>query len=93
MNTITPENWTFCFFKTEDLKAFISLLGVPEADETRVNYVVTLTDKEHQEIFQNEFNTLNEAIVVLNQRYGHWEFFNAESPPEQGGCSSCDNKH
>ena len=92
MTIVTPENWTYCFYKTEDLKAFISMAGVPAGDDTRINYVVTLTDKDHQEIFQSEFEGLEDAAGCLNERYGHWEFFDAENPPQTDGCSTCDNK-
>jgi hypothetical protein len=92
MNIITPDNWTFCHFKTVELKAFISMSGAPSlGHEVQVNYVVTLTDLEHQELFQSEFNDLSSAVSCLNDRYGHWEFFDAENPPETDGCSTCDN--
>lgn len=68
--------------------------GAPTEDgEAAVCYVVTLTDLEHQELFQSEFNDLTGAVACLNERYGHWEFFDAENPPQADGCSSCDNKH
>jgi len=69
------------------------MCGVPDlGSEAQINYVVTLTDLEHQELFQSEFNDLELALACLNERYGHWEFFDAENPPQTDGCSTCDNK-
>ena len=67
--------------------------GAPSEEEPIINYVVTLTDQEHQELFQSEFNGLEDAVACLNERYGHWEFFAAEKPPQSDGCSTCDNSH
>ncbi len=68
------------------------MCGAPDlASEAQISYVVTLTDLEHQELFQSEFSDLDHAVTCLNERYGHWEFFDAENPPQTDGCSTCDN--
>lgn len=88
---ITQENWTSCFYKSLQLKAFISLgADIPQAEgqDPPLLYFVTLTNHDHEELFQREFNHLSKALEDINHRYGHWEFIDAENKGE--GCSSCE---
>jgi len=84
---ITFENWTFVHYKTKSLKAFISLGASPKTEE--IQYFVTVTDEDNQEVFQNSFESIEESLDTVNKRYGHWEIFDFENPPESDGCSSC----
>ncbi|ATH07281.1 hypothetical protein BIY24_04820 [Halobacteriovorax marinus] len=84
---LTLENWTFVHYKTQQYKAFISMGASPKTQE--IQYFVTVTDNENQEIFQSSHSVLEDALSDINKRYGHWSIFDAENPPESDGCSSC----
>ena len=88
---ITLDNWNYCYFKTRDMKAFISMGGMPSIDEEEAQliYNVTLSDFSHKEMFQKDFINLSDAIKYLEKRYGHWEFENPLLEKESAGCSSC----
>ena len=86
-NIITPDNWTNCFFTLNDLKAFISIGADPEHN-SEITFYVTLTNKDHEEIFQTEYQSLDEAIKVINQKYQEWNFTDTLNP-QSGGCDSC----
>lgn len=92
MNNITENNWTFCHFKSLQLKAFISFGADPVEDlsaEPALLYFVTLTDHDDAEVFQSDFEKLDLACDFLNEKYGHWEFINAEEDNGGGGCGTC----
>lgn len=97
MMKITAENWTFTHFFSDPLRAFISLGAAPAqgADEAatasvvEIQYLVTLTDKDYQELYQSIHPTLEEALATLNEKYGHWEFKDAWARTDGDGCSSC----
>lgn len=88
---ITTQNWTSSHFYSAPLRAFISLgaAPIPESDEVEIQYLVTLTDKDYQELFQSTHTDLLEAISLLNEKYGHWELQDALQKSEGDGCSSC----
>ncbi|MCY4523923.1 MAG: hypothetical protein OXB84_04210 [Halobacteriovoraceae bacterium] len=89
---ITTENWNYCFYKTKDLKAFISLGAIPEdhpdKDDLLV-YHVTLSDLSHKEIYQKEFILLDDAIGFIQKKYGNWEFQNLQIQKTDSGCEDC----
>ena len=82
------DNWTHCFYKTQKLKAFISLGGIPRNQDTLL-YFVTVTDFSNKEVFQKPFEELNDAVFFIKNRYGHWEFEDMNKKSEGGGCGSC----
>ena len=84
---ITFENWTFVHYTIDGLKSFISIGANPKTEE--IQYFVTVTDIENQEVFQSSHDKIEEAIKDINKRYGHWKIFDVENPPAQDGCSSC----
>ena len=87
---INQENWTHCHFTNSPLRAFVSLGAAPEGEnDFTFQYLVTLTDGDYQEIFQSIHPTLDEALVVLNEKYGQWTFQDATAPAAASGCSSC----
>ncbi|RPJ78720.1 MAG: hypothetical protein EHM20_03245 [Alphaproteobacteria bacterium] len=88
---ITTENWTSSHFHSAQLRAFISLGAAPieNSAEVEIQYLVTLTDKEYQELYQSAHKDLNEAVKLINDKYGHWEFLDALLKTEGDGCSSC----
>jgi hypothetical protein len=85
------ENWGHSHYKSTDLKALITFgAELDAAGQPRELYYVTLTDHDHQEVFQRTFTALSTAIDEINQAYGHWEFVDAlEGSSTGGGCSSC----
>ncbi len=88
---INTENWTYTHFQSPPLRAFISLGAAPAENEEGVivQYLVTLTDKDYQELYQSTHENLNEALTVLNEKYGDWELLDAEKKSDGDGCSSC----
>lgn len=88
---IHAENWTFSHFTSAPLKAFISLGASPTENtkEVTLEYLVTLTDKDHQELFQSSHCELSEALLLLNEKYGQWEFVDSLHKSEGDGCTSC----
>jgi hypothetical protein len=84
---ITFENWTFVHYTIDGLKSFVSIGANPKTEE--IQYFVTVTDIENQEVFQSSHDKIEMALEDINKRYGHWKIFDAENPPEEDGCSSC----
>lgn len=91
MQKINSENWTSAHFYSAPLRAFISLGASPDetAHDPKIDYLVTLTDNDYQELFQSIHPTLDEALMVLNSKYGQWELRDAFVKTEGDGCSSC----
>ncbi len=87
---INQENWTHCQFTNIPLRAFVSLGAAPSGEnEACLQYLVTLTDGDYQELFQSIHHSLDEALTVLNEKYGQWSFEDATNPASATGCSSC----
>ena len=88
---INQENWSSSHFYSEPLRAFVSLGAAPieGSNEVQVQYLVTLTDKDYQELYQSIHNDLEEALGLLNDKYGHWELKDPMVKAESDGCSSC----
>ena len=92
--TITLENWTSSHFFSEPLRAFISLGAAPVENtsgklEFEYQYLVTMTDKDYAELYQSIHPSLDEAIGVINDKYGHWQMLDAAVKASGDGCSSC----
>ena len=88
---INTENWTSAHFYSAPLRAFVSLGAAPieNSNEVEIQYLVTLTDKDYQEIYQSIHLDLNIALLLLNEKYGHWELQDAVNKTDGDGCSSC----
>lgn len=88
---INTENWTFTHYFSDPLRAFVSLGAAPadDSDEVIMQYLVTLTDKDYQELYQSAHESLEEALTLLNEKYGHWDFKEAGARTDGDGCSSC----
>ena len=88
---IDSQNWTFCQYNSSNLKAFVSLSGEPTEDGDSVFlYNVTVTDQEDLEIFQSDHPSLDQAIDIINNKYGHWNFTNLTvQSGNESGCGSC----
>ena len=91
---ITNDNWTSSHFYSEPLRAFVSLGAAPVEtvdgrQEVEFQYLVTMTDKDYAELFQSSHPSLDEALKVLNEKYGHWDMQDAGAKNSGDGCSSC----
>lgn len=89
---ITADNWTFSSYKSSDLQAFIHLGAEPSIEENQeptVIYLITVLKNLEEEIFQLEFSELTDAIMAINERYGHWDYLE-RSQASSGGCGSCE---
>ena len=91
---ITSENWTSSHYYSEPLRAFVSLGAAPVETaeglmDVEFQYLVTMTDKDYAELFQSAHTTLEEALQVLNEKYGHWDLQDAGQKNHGDGCSSC----
>lgn len=88
---VNLENWNFSFYKQEQYKAFISFCAQPieNTSEVEVQYAVTVTDGDDNELFQQNHSQLEQAINQLNERYQKWEFFNLSERSDKGGCGTC----
>ncbi len=84
----TPNNWNYSQFKNSELKAIISLGCDPDILGTRFSYFVTVLDEDDNEIFQEEFTSIEKACLAMNKKYsGIWEYIDLSKPT--GGCDSC----
>lgn len=88
---INTENWTSAHFYSAPLRAFISIGAAPieNSNQVEMQYLVTLTDKDYQEVFQSIHQDLDLALLLLNEKYGHWELQDASNKTDGDGCSSC----
>ncbi len=88
---INTENWTYTHFFSDPLRAFVSIGASPveNSDEVLMQFLVTLTDKDYQELYQSIHTTLEEALQALNEKYGHWDFKDAGARTDSNGCDSC----
>lgn len=95
---IHHSNWMTSYFKHQDLKAFIALSAEPvfkngneqEVVDIETQYALTLTNKDGEELFQELFTHLEEALDELSLRYGQWQLVEMAKTLNDGdGCSSC----
>lgn len=88
MQCVNIENWTYCRFERGAFKAFISFGANPESiQEDRLEYYVTVLENEEKEVFQESFDSLNDACFYLNENYGDWAF--DDQTATKSGCSTC----
>lgn len=98
-NKIHHSNWMTSFLKNQDLKAFIALAAEPifstnaagnEVVGIETLYALTLTNKDGEELYQESFQIIEEALEELNLRYENWQLVEmAKSHNDGDGCSSC----
>ena len=88
MQRVNLENWTFCRYEMGNMLAMITFGACPESLlEDRLEYYVTVLEDEEKEVFQEQFVTLAEACVFLNEKYGDWTF--EDQTATKSGCSTC----
>jgi hypothetical protein len=62
-------------------------MGPESLSDDKIDYYVTVLENEIQEVFQQEFSSLSEACIYLNENYGDWTF--EDQTATKSGCSSC----
>lgn len=88
MQCINIENWTYCRYEKGDFKAMITFGANPESiQEDRLEYYVTVLEKDETEVFQETFDSLTDACFYLNENYADWTFENQTAT--KSGCSTC----
>jgi hypothetical protein len=90
--TINHENWTYTQYTFDNLRAIISLGAELEGEDTSFCYFVTVLDDEEQEVFQQQFTSLDLACDYINKRYrGQWTYVDSNNPPTEksGSCATC----
>jgi hypothetical protein len=88
MNIVNTDNWTFCRYTSSNFMAFITFGADTESIQNeRLDYFVTVLEDEDKEIFQEQFASLADACVFLNENYHDWTFENQTI--SKSGCSSC----
>lgn len=88
---ITADNWNTAHYYSENLIAFISLGAAPAEveSEIQIQYHVTLSSKDYEDIYQSSHSTLLNALEMLNQKYGDWQLKSLGQEASESGCSSC----
>jgi hypothetical protein len=84
-NTLTEENYTHSHFTWRTRQAGVSLIFDPERNRYVYNAYCIETEL-LKELFTCEYEFLEEALLVINQEYGNWEYKSVE---EKSGCGSC----
>jgi hypothetical protein len=89
---INTSNWNYCYFKSQDNKAFISFgasFDPAKPDQITECYYVNLTTMENKDLFQRSFPKLELALDFINSSYEHFDFTNPTLKDKSGGCDSC----
>jgi hypothetical protein len=88
---ITTENWNTALYHSDNLIAFVSLGAAPVENESEieVRYYVTLSNKDYEDIYQSGHKSIEEAVLVLNQKYGDWPIKSLMQAESDSGCSTC----
>ena len=88
---ITTLNWNTAYYYSDNLLAFVSLGAAPAENDSEIHlqYHVTLSNKDYEDIYQSNHLTLESAIETLNFKYGDWQLKNLEQENSEDGCSSC----
>lgn len=88
MQCVNIENWTYCRYEKGDFMAMVTFGADPESmKEDRLEYFVTVLEKEEKEVFQAPFESLTDACIYLNENYADWAF--EDQTATKSGCSTC----
>lgn len=88
MQCVNIENWTYCRYEKGDFMAMVTFGADPESmKEDRLEYFVTVLEKEEKEVFQAPFESITDACIYLNEAYGDWTF--EDQTATKSGCSTC----
>lgn len=88
MRCVNNENWTYCRYLQGQFMSMITFGADPESvKEDRLEYYVTVLENEEKEVFQQQFESLSEACLFINQNYADWSF--EDQSVKKEGCSTC----
>lgn len=88
-NVVTLENWTTSRFKQGEMLSFISSGGDLDSEgNVREVFYLVISNLDYQEISEQSFNTLSEAIEAINSKFFHWEFTSL-AQKSGSGCDTC----
>lgn len=88
MQCVNIENWTYCRYEKGDFMAMVTFGADPESmKEDRLEYYVTVLEKEEKEVFQAPFESITDACIYLNENYSDWTF--EDQTATKSGCSTC----
>lgn len=87
---INENNWRTGRLTEGELQAFISFGAEPLAtnEEIQEVYSVIVSNKDYQEISEQIFFDLNDALISINERFAHWEL-NDLKVKKEGSCGDC----
>ncbi len=83
---LTDENYLTSAFKFRDRQAGVSVIYNPKGDFFTYN-AYCLETKIMKELFTVEHDYLDDAIQLINDEFGSWEFIDLAS--EKSSCGSC----
>jgi len=86
---IDVNNWGHCCYSSGEFRSSISLgASLSSENDAKLEYFI---NKFHGEdlIFQESFNSIEEAITKINLDYKYWSFIDLEKKLHSGGCSTC----
>jgi hypothetical protein len=88
---ISSLNWNTRHYYSDNLIAFISLGAEPAENEIgpQINYYVTLSNTDYEDIYQSVHADLEDAVASLNAKYGDWQLKNLENNQSDSSCSTC----
>ena len=89
---LSAENWTYCFYKSGEQRAIISLGGEIHDDRYVELFFSTVIDPDGKELTQRAFEDLSQALKFINSAYAHWRFIDGQHELENqksSGCSTC----
>jgi hypothetical protein len=86
---ITQENWNRTRYKSSNLLALISFGAEPlQNGEIQDLYSVLVTNEDYEEVSEQVFKSLEEAISSINLRFASWELVDLAQKSDSG-CDSC----
>lgn len=91
MEKITADNWTFMAYQSKNLSAILSLGATPgENGQADLLYYMTVMDEDGNDLYQEDFTDLPQAILKINTKYSHWSLVDRqENNSSGGGCGDC----
>jgi hypothetical protein len=88
-SAITNQNWTTARFKQGEMLAFISSGGDLSSTGNVVDvFYLVVSNLDYQEVSEQSFSTLNEALDAINNKFFHWELISL-AQNTGSGCDSC----
>ena len=91
---IERQDWSTSYYSRGPLRALITLGAQPAGQEIEELYYLTVAkifDERWDDVLQEPFENLDEALSEISKRYGHWQL-SGLGKKAGGGCDSCQAK-